>query len=143
MIVELSTAIARPPAEVFAFVSDVRNEPQWHTDVLEARLSGDGPVTAGSRFGIRIKPSMGLSEGTVTVAEYSPPRRVVLAMDMGKMSGTLTHTVEPDGAGTRFIRRIELHPSGPMRLMTPLMRGMVRKANTGFLANLKQVLERG
>lgn len=38
MIIENTTTIARPGAEVFAFVSDVRNDPQWHNDVLEAQL---------------------------------------------------------------------------------------------------------
>jgi hypothetical protein len=119
----------------------MRNEPRWHTDVLESWLTEDGAVTIGSTFGVRIKPSMGLSEGTATVSEYQPPRRVTFQLQMDKMTSTLTHIVEPAGTGSRFTRRIDLRLAGPMRLMTPFIRPMVRKANTGFLANLKGVLE--
>lgn len=59
---ESSTSIARPASEVFEFVSDLRNDPQWHTDILEARLAGDGPIGQGATFAIRFKPFMGKSE---------------------------------------------------------------------------------
>jgi len=49
MIVEIATTIARPPAAVFAFVSDMRNESQWHTDVLQAWLVDGEAVAAGQR----------------------------------------------------------------------------------------------
>ena len=42
-----TTSIALPAADVFTFVADVRNEPQWHTDLLEASPMKDGPVGEG------------------------------------------------------------------------------------------------
>jgi hypothetical protein len=69
--IESSTSIARRPDEVFAFVSDVRNDPRWHTDVLEARLTEEGSIGHGSTFAMRIKPFLGQSEGTATVSESS------------------------------------------------------------------------
>jgi hypothetical protein len=51
----------------FAFIADVRNDPRWHTDVLEARLIEDAVVDKGSTFEITTKPVMGMSGGTVTV----------------------------------------------------------------------------
>lgn len=59
-----SITINRPVAEVFAYVSDVSNEPAWHTDVLEARQTSEGPIGIGTTFLIRVKPSMGVSEGS-------------------------------------------------------------------------------
>ncbi len=72
---EGTESIARPAADVFSFVSDVRNDPRWHTDVLEAQLTEGASVGQGSTFAIKIKPFMGQSEGTVTVLEYEPPSR--------------------------------------------------------------------
>jgi carbon monoxide dehydrogenase subunit G len=138
---EASTSIARTPADVFEFVSDFRNDPQWHTDILEVRPTGPGPIGKGSAFAIKLKPFMGNSEGTVTVSEYEPPHRVVLKGQMGKMAPTLTLTVEPEGQGSRFTRGVEVEPPGIMKLMAPLMKGMFRKRNAGFVANLKRVLE--
>lgn len=138
---EGTESIARQPAEVFAFVSDVRNEPRWHTDILEARLIEGGSVAKGSTFAVKFKPFMGQSEGTITIVEYDAPRRVVFRGRTGKMEPTVIHTVEPDDGGSRFTRRLEMEPPGLMRLMAPLMGGMFRKQNAGFVANLKRVLE--
>jgi carbon monoxide dehydrogenase subunit G len=138
---ESSIVIARPAAEVFEFVSDLRNDPRWHTDILEAQLTGGGSIGPGSVFAIKFKPFMGHSEGTVTVSEYSPPQRTVLQGKMGKMAPTITLTVKPEGAGARFTRRVDMQPPGLMRVMAPLMGGMFRKQNAGFVANLKRVLE--
>lgn len=138
---ESSTTIARPAAEVFDFVSDLRNDPKWHTDILEASLSEGAAVAKGSTFAIKFKPFMGHSEGTVTVAEYDPPRRTVFLGQIGKMAPTITTTVEPEGEGARVTRRVEMEPPGIMKLMAPLMKGMFRKQNAGHVANLKRVLE--
>lgn len=143
MIVEVSETIARAPAEVFRVVSDVRNEPQWHTDVLEARLTNNGEIAQGSVFDIKIKPSMGVSGGTITIEELDPPHRVVMRGHMGKMEPTVTHLVEPLPAGSRFTRQVDLKLPFPMAVMTPLVRRMILKANRGFVANLKRVLEAG
>jgi carbon monoxide dehydrogenase subunit G len=139
--IESSTSIARRPDEVLAFVSDVGNDPRWHTDVLEARLTEGGSIGAGSTFAVKFKPFMGQSEGSMTVSEHEPPRRVVLRGRMGKMAPTITLTAEPEGEGSRFTRRVEMKPPGLLRLMAPFMGGMMRKQNAGFLANLKRVLE--
>jgi hypothetical protein len=71
---EITELVARPPSEVFAFVSDVRNEPRWHTDILEAKLTGGASVEKGSAFAVKFKPFMGQSEGTITIIEYDVPR---------------------------------------------------------------------
>jgi uncharacterized protein YndB with AHSA1/START domain len=141
MIVEIATTIARPPAAVFAFVSDMRNESQWHTDVLQAWLVDGEAMAAGATFGVKIKPSMGLSEGTATVSEYAPPNRVVFDVRMNGMTSIITHMVSTEGAGSRVTRRIELKLPFPMRLAAPLVRPMIRKSNIQFLNNLRAVLE--
>lgn len=138
---QASVDIARSPEEVFAFVSDVRNDPQWHTDILDAQLTEGGSISDGAVFAVKFTPFMGQSEGTVTVSEFEPPRRIVLKGRMGKMLPTVTLTVEPQSGGARFTRRVDMQPPGVMRLMTPLMKGMFRKRNAGFTANLKRVLE--
>lgn len=84
---------------------------------------------------------MGQSEGTVTISDYAPPRRIALQGKMGKMAPTLICSVELQGEGSCFTRRVEMEPPGMMRLMAPFMGGMFRKQNAGFVANLKRVLK--
>jgi uncharacterized protein YndB with AHSA1/START domain len=140
MRVDKSVSIARPPSEVFDYVSDVRNDPNWHTDVLSVS-SSTPQIGKGTVFEVKVKPSMGVSEGTMTVADYEPPRRLVLDGRMGKMAPKVTYTVEAEGSGTKYTRTVEIDPPGVMKLMSPMMKMMIGKSNNGFLANLKRVLE--
>lgn len=140
MRVERTIMIARPPADVFRYVADVRNDPTWHTDVLEVRSSSD-VVGVGTVFDVKVKPSMGVSEGTMTVSRFEPGELVEFRGRMGRMEPTVTNICEPDKGGTRVTRRVEIEPPGMMRAMTPLMKRMIGKSNEGFLANLKRLLE--
>jgi uncharacterized protein YndB with AHSA1/START domain len=140
MRVERHIVISRPPEEVFGVVSDVRQDPSWHTDVLEARASTDD-VRVGTVFEVKVKPSMGVSEGTMTVTKLEPGKLVEFQGRMGKMSPTVTNTCEPAKGGTLVTRRVDLQPPGVMRVMTPLIKRMIGKSNDGFLANLKTLLE--
>jgi uncharacterized protein YndB with AHSA1/START domain len=140
MKVERNITIARPPADVFSYIADVRNDPSWHTDVVEVRSSTD-VVGMGTVFDVKVKPSMGVSEGTMTVSRFEPGRLIEFHGRMGKMTPTVTNICEPDAQGTRVTRRVELEPPGVMRVMTPLIKRMIAKSNDGFLANLKRLLE--
>jgi carbon monoxide dehydrogenase subunit G len=140
MKVERNISIARPSDEVFSYIADIRNDPRWHTDVLEVQSSSD-VVGIGTVFSVKVKPSMGVSEGTMTVSRLEQGKLVEFRGRMGKMEPTVTNICEPDPQGTRVTRRVEIGPPGLMRLMTPLMKRMIGKSNDGFLANLKRLLE--
>ena len=140
MRVERTITIARQPADVFRFVADIRNDPTWHTDVLEVRSSSD-VVELGTVFHVKVKPSMGVSEGTMTVSRLEPGELVEFRGRMGRMEPTVTNICEPEKEGTRVARRVEIEAPGVMRAMTPLMKRMIGKSNEGFLANLKRLLE--
>lgn len=141
MIIERSVSIARPANEVYDYVLDMRNDLKWHTDALDVRQETEGPVGEGTVFWIKFKPMMGVSEGTSTVTQLEPAKRIVLKGEMGKFRPTVTYTFEPAGTGTRVTRRVEMRPPGIMGLMASLMKGMFGKRNDGFLANLKRELE--
>jgi carbon monoxide dehydrogenase subunit G len=140
MRVERTISIARPPAEVFSHISDVRNDPSWHTDVLEVSSSTDA-VEIGTVFTVKLKPSMGVSGGTMTVSRLEPGKLVEFRGRIGKLAPTVTNVCEPDAQGTLVTRRVEMDPPGKMRLMTPLIKRTIGKSNEGFLANLKRFME--
>jgi uncharacterized protein YndB with AHSA1/START domain len=133
--------INRPVEEVFAYVTDTSNDPAWHTDILEARKTSEGPIGMGTTWHLRFKPAMGVSEGDTEVVAFETNRREVMRGVMGPMQPTLTYLFEPGDEGTRFTRRVQIKVSGMMRLMEPLMWLMTPKGNRRFVANLKRVLE--
>ena len=66
---ESSTFIARPAEEVFAYVADVRNDPNWHKDVHSATvIKGNGQLGAGTVFDVK-----GMVSGTEEIIAYEPP----------------------------------------------------------------------
>jgi uncharacterized protein YndB with AHSA1/START domain len=136
-----SIVIDRPVEEVFAYVADVTNDPAWHTDMLEARKTTEGPIAMGTAWHTRFKPSMGISESDMEVVSFEPNRVLAMKGEVGPMHPTLTYRFEPAEGGTKFTRRVQISVSGWMKIMQPVMSLMIPKQNQGFLANLKRVLE--
>lgn len=139
--VEVSTTIEKPVSEVFAFVRDEHNIPKWDPDLLTVTKTSDGPIGKGTTFNLEIKPFMGETEGHGEVLAYEQDQRIELQFVMGKLSPHVFHLFEPAAGGTRFTRRVEMQPTGVMRLMSPLMGPMMRKRNVTYLATLKQLVE--
>jgi uncharacterized protein YndB with AHSA1/START domain len=138
---ENAVTINRPPDEVFAFVTDPANEPRWHTDVLVARRTSEGPIKKGSVVEFTVN-FMGKKQIPLRVEEYVRGRRMVLAATApGPLMPTFTYSCEPANGGTRFTRRGDIRLGGLMRLMEPMMGGMASRRAAGFLENLKRVLE--
>jgi len=136
-----SVTINRPVEEVFAYVTDTSNDPAWHTDILEARKTSEEPIGMGTKWHARFEPFMGISEGDMEVVAFEANRMEALRGVMGPTEPTLTYLFEPTDGGTRFTRRVQIKVSGIMRLMEPVMWLIAPKRNSGFVANLKQVLE--
>jgi uncharacterized protein YndB with AHSA1/START domain len=141
--VTVSTQVNRPIDEVFSFVAAMENEPKWHTDVLEAEQLTEGEVGQGTKYRFQLRPSpMAPPGGTAEIIAFEPSHRIVMQADMGKMKPTMTHVFEEEDGWHPRHRRTQVESlSGPMALMSPLIRSMMRRRNVGFLGNLKQVLE--
>lgn len=136
-----SVEIARSPDEVFAYVADIRNEPNWHVDMDSVPPDTDAVPVVGKTYPVKFKPFMGKTDGTYTVLEFEPGARVVYRASLGGFEPTITHAVEPAAGGARFTRSVDMRPSGVMALMTPVMAVMVPRRNRVFVENLKRVLE--
>jgi uncharacterized protein YndB with AHSA1/START domain len=142
-MVDVSTSITinRSVEDVFAYVTDVTNDPAWHTDALEVEKLTEGPIGMGTRWRVRFKPSMGVSEGNMEVVAHTANHTQTMHGQLGPMEPTITYVVEPTDGGTTFTRRVQIKVSGWMKIMSPMMGMMTRKRNQGFPENLKRVLE--
>jgi uncharacterized protein YndB with AHSA1/START domain len=76
--IEKSVSIARSPQEVWTFIADARNDPQWcdKVDSVE-QIAGDGPG-GEARYRVLHRPirRRKAKELSVTVEEYEPPRQL-------------------------------------------------------------------
>ena len=136
-----SVVIARTADEVFRYVADLRNEPNWHVDVASVPPDTDPLPIVEKTYPVKFKPFMGRTDGTFTVLEVDPGARVVYRADFAGLQPRITYTVEPVGDGARFTRAVEMRPRGVNVLMTPMMAFMVPRRNKVFVHNLKRALE--
>ena len=56
--------VARPPAEVFSYVTDPTRFAEWQHDVVRVRMAEGSPASVGSRF--TTTRMIGRSERTMT-----------------------------------------------------------------------------
>jgi carbon monoxide dehydrogenase subunit G len=139
---ELSIAIDRDPAEVFAFVSDPANNPKWRSYVIESSWLDDGPMRVGRR-GYQTSRILGRTMSVeAVIVEWDPPHAVTWQAVQGSATVRSWVRVEPDGAGCVVSGGAEGEFNGfVMRLLTPLgARMMVRDARAS-LQKLKAALE--
>jgi uncharacterized protein YndB with AHSA1/START domain len=140
MIDETHTVtINRPVEEVFDFVADPSNEPDWHFDVKEVLRLKNGPYELGESFQWVIK--FGSTDTySVKITGFEPNRFIEVTAHEGPILPVLTHTFQPEGDHTRYTRRVRFETRGLVRVMAPLM-VRINNPNTRWAKNLKELLE--
>lgn len=137
--------VARPPEQVFAYVTDPSRFAEWQDDVVGVRLESAGPVGSGSRF-TTIRRIGGV-ERTMTqeVTEDSPPRRWAVRGVDGPIRPRITITVEPldGGARSRVTFALDFVGHGIGVPLVPMVHRMAAKAAPASYRHLKDRLEAG
>jgi Polyketide cyclase / dehydrase and lipid transport len=97
---EASVHIERPPDEVFAYVSEVANNPEWRKNVVRMEWLDHGPMRVGRR-GRQTQRVLG-REWTIEaeIVEWDPPRQVTWQARQGPVKVRSWVRVEPDGTGS-------------------------------------------
>ena len=137
MDMSATTVIARSPADVFAFVSDVGNDVHWRTGVSEAGFTTEPPLQVGSE-GYDLA---GKTRATWRVVAFDESSAVDWVLTSGPFGGTGGYHVEPEDSGTRFTLVADVEPKGAYRLLGPLFARMGRKQNQSDVERLRNLLE--
>jgi uncharacterized membrane protein len=139
---EQEIVIERPPGEVFAYLSDLANLPEWQSSIAEVRRQDGGPLREGARFTEVRRVAGRRIESKIEVATLEPGRELALRVVKGPLPGVVRHLVEPADEGTRLTVVGELGGGGLRSLAGPLLERAARREAEGDLRRLKQVLER-
>jgi len=135
------TVIDAPPAEVFAYLSNLDNLSEWQMGVTSARRTSDGEMGVGATA-LVARDLMGQTiEAPLTVTEYDPPRRLTIGSEVSgvKAQGTLELAPAEDGAATDLTFAMEIRGS----MLTTFMEPMIAGAAGGDIeASLKRLQER-
>jgi uncharacterized protein YndB with AHSA1/START domain len=133
-------AIHRRPADVFAFLAQLENLPQWNYAISETRKVSAGPVGVGSKY-VQTRTVPSRSEEAFEVTEYEPDRRLSISGTLGRFPTNATYLLEAVGDGTRLTNDMDLRPPGVLGVVAPLATSRVKAAVAENLAVLKQLLE--
>jgi uncharacterized protein YndB with AHSA1/START domain len=147
--VTVTTTIDRPREEVFAYLADVANRPEY-TDhyLVDWRLTREDSVGrgAGARFKFKA-PLNRFNHADVTLIEVEAPRRIVEAGRGGKYNRTRLRAVyeldEGSAGTTRVTYMLETKPGKfSDRLMEMVgFRGWIKRKSTRALRRLRSILE--
>lgn len=139
---ENSVMINQPIATVFDFVTDLKNNPQWQTDILELELTSEGRLELGSTYrcvnrfmGKRIE-----TEGVITA--YVPDRTCSFRIIAGSVTGESNFFFEAVDGATRFTTATELD-LGLFKLGKIIVKRKINQQLKNDMLKLKHILENG
>ena len=136
---ENTVIIRRPVEEVFAFLADFENVPQWNYAIVETTKTSPGPVGVGTTYRqTRSVPTR--SEEGFEVTAFEPPRRLEIHGQIGPFRARISYLLEPTGSETRLRNAVDLGSSGPLTLVAPLVTSRVKHAVAANLDTLEQLL---
>jgi uncharacterized membrane protein len=135
--------IDRPAQEVFDYVMDIPNDAHWRTNsgVVEAAYTSDPPIGVGTTGFDRISANGRDMIAEWRTVEYEPGRLARWEFVSGPIRGFGSYICEPDGDSTRFTLEANGKPTGPLRLVGPLLGIIVRRQIQADVLLLKSILE--
>jgi uncharacterized protein YndB with AHSA1/START domain len=136
-----SVEISRPPADVFAYVTDPSRLPEWQASVIRVQ-SDDAPTRVGTRAVVTRKAGRREMEMTAEVAELDPPTSWAVRGVDGPVRGNVSGSIEPleNGTRSRVTIELELKGYGIGKLLVPLF--VQRQAEKEMPQNAERLKER-
>ena len=141
--------IERPIEDVWAYVSDVRNQDHWVDGMSESQLAGGEEVRRGSQIHGVYSYGGGTAPVTMTVAEFRAPRIIAIETSDGPFPFTGTLQLDRRGSSATLVRNSMT--AGSDHIFTTIMfrflpfvtRPLMTKQLRKELTQLKTILEGG
>ncbi len=129
---ELTIEIARTPEDVFAYLTDASNLPQWQEGVKSASLRDGRIEESRSLLGREL-------DTTLEIVEQEEPRLFTLRALDGPVRVTIRHELEPADDGTQLT--VTAEGDIPGGFAAGLVARRVEKQFRKDFERLKQILE--
>jgi uncharacterized membrane protein len=142
MRVEVSVEIERPLRDVFSYVSDVANYPEWMAHALEVRKNTDGAPQESDRFVVALKSVGRRFETPYQRTAYEANRGYTDHAAGGPIPDHRWHsTFQELPRGTRLTRAVDVEARGVAKLLELLQRRAAERQLEKDLLTLKGALE--
>lgn len=139
--IEHELVVDRPLEDVFAYVTDPANVPEWQSGVLETTKEPEERLRAGTRWR-EVRTFLGRRmEGTLEATAYEPGAEFSLRALSGPLPFEVRHLFERAGGATRIRVVAEGEPAGFARFGQRFVARAAERQLKGDFARLKRVLE--
>lgn len=133
--------INRPINEVFDFISDNENDPQWCVPVVETtRIAGSAPGV-GARYSFASQAGLITLRGEFEITAFESPETIEWIGESSIVKFSGLYRLTSVAAGTRLEERTTFEPKGLLGLLEGIMRPQYTKTYETQLERLKQLLE--
>ena len=139
--IEGEIMIHRPVETVFDFVANQCNEPLYNVEMVSAEKVSDGPIGSGTRFCAVMQSGKRRFPVDIEFTTFERPTRLgshSVANGM-QMDGVLVF--EPVGQRTHMTWEWDVHATGAMRLISPVITWIGRRQEARIWGALKHHLE--
>ena len=137
----MSEWVARPPKEVFDFITTSENASKIVQSVTSLVKLTDGPVRVGTRY--RETRLMGGKEqqAELEIVEFEPTQKYAMQNVTSGIETVYRYNLQPERDGTRINLVCEVKAKGIKKLMLPLVVSILKKEDGDHLQRVKKVLE--
>lgn len=141
MRIVVSTHVDRPPQDVFGYLADFENNPEWQKGMQECTFTSEPPSRVGSTYDQVAKFRRKEIRSSFVVTGLEPGRSISIETTVSPFPIRVTRTVTPAAGGSAVQAVVEGDASGFMRLAGPLLTAMVRRSVKADYRRLKELLE--
>lgn len=141
--IEDSAVIRCPVEQVWRFLADPMNSPQWYAGEMAVRRTSGGPISVGTTLEAAVQVGgRSLVLGT-RVAALDPNREVVLEFTSGPTRGSTDRwrMQAVDDKSTRLTRTFDLRTAGAWRLIQPIIARGARRSHKAEILTIQRILE--
>jgi len=133
--------VARPPKEVFDFITNSDNASKIVSSVKSMAKLTEGSVGIGTRY--RETRLMGGKEqhAELEIVEFAPHQRYAMQNVTEGIEVVYRYNFQPERGGTRIDLVCELKASGIKKLMLPVVASILKKEDGDHLQRVKKVME--
>lgn len=128
--------------KVAEYSANPDNAPKWYVNIKGAKWRTPRPLKVGSQIIFKAK-FLGKSLVYIyEISEYAAEQKMVMKTIMGPFPMETIYTWKSiDGNITRMSLQNKGNPSGFSKILTPLFKFAIKKANNRDLQRLKQIIE--
>lgn len=134
----LHETVARSVEEVFDYVTQPRNRPEWQGSLKAVR---DAPADVGKGTSWKDVLSGPFGEATVEIIEFERSQLYRERVASGAVNGTVTMSFEGHNGETRLTVTTELDMSGWTRYLKPILTPFMKREFKNDLVRLREILE--